>query len=550
MSHDRLDKVLQEAITDGVLPASAVRPIQESRPWPVVLLTALGSWLAVIPLLIILGLMLGEMATRGAGPYIVGSLALGGAVMLFRSRTIPLFIEQLGLPTLMVGGGLLGFGLFIDLPNQAAAAVLALLVAGVVWAVPRAWLRVLLGAAVAVFSGLALLPRSWNLFDRTELSSVWFALHAILAIWLLAGWLQRNVLNTGANARVAAAWESLSVGWILVTLAGLAFWSGMTFLVGASMGGGWADEVARELGPRNGSDLDLTWLRLVSVALAVGAAAWLHFSWPAVRQLWCAGVALVCIALAWLMPSLGAVILALAFCVSGGRWRVAGAASLAAAWIIGAFYYQLSWPFATKALVMAGAGVALGALSWLAWLSARKEAAGHLHEPVTMLTLAPRKVQAGIVFGALAVLLVANIGIWQKEDLIAHGVAIFVELRPVDPRSLMQGDYMQLNFAVPGGFFRSTDEFQEDTRPHVIAKREAGGVAKLQRMEDGTPLAPDEFRIELAPKNGQWVLVTDAWFFKEGEGERWAKAKYGEFRVAADGRALLVGLRGADLKGL
>jgi uncharacterized membrane-anchored protein len=550
MRHDRLDQVLQDAIAAGVLPASAVRPVQENRPWPVVLLTALGSWLAAIPILIVVGLMLSDVATRGAGSYIVGVLALTGAVMLLRARTIPLFVEQLGVPALMVGGGLLGFGLFRDLPNQAAAAVLALIVAGVVWAVPMAWLRVLLGVVVAVFSGLAFLPRSWNFFERTELSSVWFALHAILAIWLIAGWLQRNVLNTGANARFASAWESLSVGWLLVTLAGLAFWSGMTFLVGASMGGGWVNDVMRELGPKHGGNVDLKLLRLTSVALAAGAVAWLQFCWPAMRQVWCAGAALVCIVLAWFMPALGAVLLALAFCVSGGRWRVASAAGLAAAWIIGAFYYQLSWPFATKALVMVGAGAVLGALTWLAWLTARKEASNNAPEHQALSRLATRKVQAGIAFGALAVLLVVNVGIWQKEDLIAHGAAVYVELRPVDPRSLMQGDYMQLNFAVPGGFFGSTEDMQEDTRPHVIARHEAGGVAKLLRMEDDKPLAPEEFRIELSPKNGQWVLVTDAWFFKEGQGARWAKAKYGEFRVAADGRALLVGLRGENLQEL
>jgi uncharacterized membrane-anchored protein len=46
------------------------------------------------------------------------------------------------------------------------------------------------------------------------------------------------------------------------------------------------------------------------------------------------------------------------------------------------------------------------------------------------------------------------------------------------------------------------------------------------------------------------VLVTDAWFFKEGEAERWSRAKYGEFRVGADGRALLVGMRGRNLEKL
>ena len=44
---------------------------------------------------------------------------------------------------------------------------------------------------------------------------------------------------------------------------------------------------------------------------------------------------------------------------------------------------------------------------------------------------------------------VANVGIWQKEQLIAHGQPVFVELAPVDPRSLMQGDYMRLEFRVP-----------------------------------------------------------------------------------------------------
>jgi uncharacterized membrane-anchored protein len=75
-------------------------------------------------------------------------------------------------------------------------------------------------------------------------------------------------------------------------------------------------------------------------------------------------------------------------------------------------------------------------------------------------------------------------------------------------------------------------------------------VATLLRRDTGAPLAPGEFVIELTPKNGQWTVVTDAWFFAEGEAERWAKARYGEFRVDAKGRALLVGLRGAQLETL
>jgi hypothetical protein len=69
-------------------------------------------------------------------------------------------------------------------------------------------------------------------------------------------------------------------------------------------------------------------------------------------------------------------------------------------------------------------------------------------------------------------------------------------------------------------------------------------------LDTGAPLASDELRIELTPKDGRWVLVSDAWFFKEGEVARWEPAKCGEFRVAPDGKALLVGLRGAALNPL
>ncbi|MEO7106236.1 MAG: GDYXXLXY domain-containing protein, partial [Rhodoferax sp.] len=133
------------------------------------------------------------------------------------------------------------------------------------------------------------------------------------------------------------------------------------------------------------------------------------------------------------------------------------------------------------------------------------------------------------------------------EDLIAHGKPLFVPLLPVDPRSLMQGDYMALRFALPNDLSLADAHLQAGQRPHLVARRDARGIATALRSDSGTPLSSDELRIELAPKNGGWMLVTDAWYFKEGEAARWAPAKYGEFRVSPDGRALLVGLRGLNL---
>ena len=548
MSPDRLDVTIQAAIAAGVLPAGAHRPEQDNRPWPVVLLTALGAWLAAVPLLIVVGLLVGDTALRGVSTYAIGAMVLAGAVAMLRFRTLPLFVEQLAVPGLMVGGSLLGYALFRDTPDRIAAVASAALVAAVVWAVPKPWLRVLLGAAAAGLFGLAVAPIHLGFFGRSEWPGVWLALHVLVAIALAGAWVQRTLFNHGAQARLAAAWESLSVGWLLVTLAGLAFWAGMTFLVGSSLGdsGEIASELARELGPKQASALEgIQTLRLASIALALAGAALLAYCWPRMRNTWCAAVALVLVVLAAFMPSLGAVLLVMAYCVTAGRWRVASAAGVAAAWIIGAFYYQLSWLLADKALLLAGAGAVLAGLAW--WAARSKRATT---QTVAVPSANFGKPQLGLALAIVLVLMVANGGIWQKENLIAHGQPLFVPLAPVDPRSLMQGDYMALRFALPNDVFPADIELTAGQRPHVVAKRDARGVAVALRQDPGTLLANDELRIELTPKNGRWVLVTDAWFFKEGEASRWVQAKYGEFRVGADGRALLVGLRGADLAAL
>ena len=326
MSPDRLDAVLQDAIAAGVLPPDARRPEQDNRPWPVVLLTALGAWLAAVPLLIVVGLMVGDAALRGTGTYVIGTLVLAGAVAMLRSRTGPLFVEQLAVPALMVGGCLMGYAFFRDKPDRIAAAASAVLVAAVVWAVPKPWLRVLLGAGAAGLVGLAVAPIHLSVFGRSEWPSVWLALHVLVAVALAGAWMQRALFDGGPEARMAAAWESLSVGWLLVALTGLAFWAGMTFLVGASLGGGgqMAGEIARELGSKQTSALEsMQTLRLASVVLAFAGAAWLAKCWPRVRNAWCAAVALVLVGLAAFMPSLGAVLLVMAYCVAAGRWRVA-----------------------------------------------------------------------------------------------------------------------------------------------------------------------------------------------------------------------------------
>lgn len=548
MSEQRAIRMMEATVAAGLLPSGARMPAQEKqRPWPVVLLTALGAWLAAVPLLGVVGLLLGDVIRQGVGPYVVGVLMLSAAVILLRRPGMPLFVEQLAVPALMVGAGALAFGLFRDMHWRGAVAVLGLLFLGLAASLPRPWLRVLLGAAAAQLVAVGCVVGKPDVFSGGRIDGWWWGWHIALAIWATAMAVQRHLLRDGAKAPIAATVESVSVGWLLATLAGLAWWSGMTFLVGA--GNPVSEAVMREVAA---SGWQAPALRVVSIALASAGAYWLASAWPSLRRPWCMAAAAVLVLLAWFLPALGAVLLALAHCVRSHRWRQSAAAALAAAWIIGGFYYQLAWPLADKALVLVGVGAMLGGLAWWAQRERRGEAAAaEADGSRSAAALHPvGRVHAGIGATALAVLLVANIGIWQKERVIAHGQPVYVSLAPVDPRSLMQGDYMSLRFGLPGQVEDRLEGLVSSHRPCVVVRRDSRGVATVQRLDDGRPLAGDELRIELTPKGGRWTLVTDAWYFKEGEAERWQSARFAEFRVAADGQALLVGLRDADLKPL
>ena len=540
MSQQRVQSLVQDAMAQGLLPTTATVPEQDSRPWPVVLLTALGAWLAVVPLMVVVGLLFGDWLSRSAGYYFVGGLLLVAAVVVLRSRQLPLFAEQMALPALLVGGASLGAGVFRDLHNQVAAVLMAALCLGVAALVPRPWLRVLLGATAAALVALACTAEHTH---RVHSVPVWLAWQGVLVLWLLALWAQQAVLTGGQHARRAAGLEAVAQGWLTTTLAGLAWWAGMSFGVGANLGSGLAGEVARHVAER--APMLSLLPQAGSVVLALLAIGWAARQWPTLRQPWLLAAALVLLGLAWFMPTLGAVLLVLAVCSTSARWRMAGTAALAAAWIVGAFYYQLQWPLVHKALLMMGAGAVLGSLAWWAQRGAGSRAASGAAGSTPQGGQTPR---AAILASGVLVLVVANVGIWQKEDVIRNGQPIYVALAPVDPRSLMQGDYMRLNFSLPTpdaqtGLLRAQ-------RPQVVMRRDARGVATAVRLDKGGTLAPDELRIELTPQDGRWMLVTDAWFFTEGEAARWAPARFGEFRVNASGQALLVGLRGADLQPL
>ena len=149
----------------------------------------------------------------------------------------------------------------------------------------------------------------------------------------------------------------------------------------------------------------------------------------------------------------------------------------------------------------------------------------------------------------LAVLALVNYGIHQREQLLTRGQVVLLELAPVDPRSLMQGDYMRLNFAVAAEAF-PFERRQALSDGHVVVAVGTNRVGRFRRLADGRPLAPGEIALRYRMRGGQPNFATNAFFFEEGSADTYAGAAFGEFRVDRDGEMILTGLRDASLRPL
>lgn len=144
--------------------------------------------------------------------------------------------------------------------------------------------------------------------------------------------------------------------------------------------------------------------------------------------------------------------------------------------------------------------------------------------------------------GAVLVLAGINYSIYAKEQIKRHGEVIYLELAPVDPRSLMQGDYMALRFAVAAEIARRhvRDNF-------VSLQLDSSRVARISDLGS----SPGTLRLHYRMRNGQAWIGTNAYFFEEGSASRFTPARFGKFRVdPRSGEAVLVALCDAQLNEL
>jgi len=189
-----------------------------------------------------------------------------------------------------------------------------------------------------------------------------------------------------------------------------------------------------------------------------------------------------------------------------------------------------------------------------------------------------------LLTGILSLIYVNGIA-WRYATIRSEGNLVYLKLAPVDPISLVQGQYMQLRFDLElnGAELQESDHhlFTENPNADVLAvlKLDGNRVGTTTRLIREHPSdstieeldheygaigyallrveVDDEFQSYVreasddskdGPRSFSIKLRQNSFLFEENTPERYTDARYGIFRVTGSGEYVLVDLAGQDFK--
>lgn len=514
--------MLQEhKLVTGELPT----PDQMNSPWYIRALSGAAGWLASLFLLGFIGLGLSDLfvKTELITLSLIGMTLIGIAYGIFRQVRDNEFMLQLALSFSLCGQALIAIawldGAYGDtfpwLMLSVLQVALALIVPNFLHRVLSSW-----------FSALALF---WALKSGgfAELGSI-----PILLTFAVL-WLKEEQWDKHRRL-----FEALGYG---LALALIHINGHLLFL----------DEFARWRGELNTT--------LISVVTSVGLFLVFVFCLKELYRsldirfqgeslLWTITGSLAFIALTLVIPAAACAVLIIVIGFACQRKALLAMGVLTLLCFLSWYYYSLEQSLLFKSLVLITCGVAALLCLFILEIRRKKTHTKISRENTVLSThLDLRKVCAFAT--AIIILASANYSIYQKENQIANGRSVYLKLAPVDPRSLMQGDYMRLRFDMETKISALIDtKTAKDEK--VIVDIKDKGVGELSELYTGQTLANNQILMQYRVRNGRIKFATNAWFFQEGTAEHFAKAEYGEFKVDAAGSLLLVAMRDKNLEKL
>lgn len=498
----------------------------EITPWYIRILQGFAGWLAALFLLGFLGFGVAGLFDNGPVLLFMGLLLNGSAYVYYRNNQGSDFFDQLVLAFSLTGQFLVAFGLFetFDFRSRQWMVVLAVY-QFILVLIMRQYLHRFLSTwfgIIALFWG----------FEGLVYSGVGSALVAALLVWIWldkSGWQERKAFYEPIGYALALALLQLNVHshlWLLDL-----FWY-----------------------RRDASGLLLEWGGPLRAVLNTGVLS--YFVWriageqgislqqPAGRLTLLGLLLLLLLAFPILGLSSAVLLLLLGYARQKPVLQVMG--GLALLGFVGWYYHNMQTTLLIKSLVMMATGLGLLVGWWLVrrFLGTPNNAA---QAAESGLTLNSRSGALGHRLAALLTLAVALIGvnhaIWTKERHISDGRMVLLELAPVDPRSIMQGDYMRLRFAIANDIRQVVSASKTPNMEGLVWVRlDEQGVGRFVGLEKPESMTEDVLGMQFRVRNSRVQFATNAFFFQEGDAKKFDQARYGAFRVAADGELLLTAM--------
>ena len=133
-----------------------------------------------------------------------------------------------------------------------------------------------------------------------------------------------------------------------------------------------------------------------------------------------------------------------------------------------------------------------------------------------------------------------------------------MELAPVDPRSLLQGDYMTLNYDITdkaqeiifNGIYDSKDEnnkFLDMRKGYIVVSLDENKVAKFVKLSKEKTDEKDLLFIAYKTNGYDVNINVNSYLFQEGTGDKYEDARYSKVVLVGD-KLRLVDLRDKDFK--
>lgn len=495
--------------------------LSAAGPWYIGLMQGFAGWFAALFMLGFVASMFGWLFRfdNELALLAVGGACCAAAYLLFRTHMGSIFFGQLGMAVSLAGQMMVAWGLldWFSLEGASGFFLLAAFQAVLTFVMPNYLHRVMTCwfALIALFMAL-------NMLGIFGLGA------AVCAVLFVLVW-----INDSHWGRFIAVWEPIGFGLALALVqfnGYLIFGDPVFMFMGQEVSAFW-----------------LQWSLWINSAMLVVAAA-LLFQLIQKRyqlsvqtragQLLIAGMALLVLS-GFIAQGTSAALLILLVGFLQQRRALMGLGALALLGFFSWYYYSLHATLLVKSLILIGSGAVL--------LLARL-AVGYLlsrpFKPVVLGIFALPALTRGkriALTALLAIVVLVNFTVWQREALLSSGQSVLLPLAPVDPRSLMQGDYMRLRFALERDVEKALPEGQ--TEGVAVVALDANQVGQFVRLDDGTVLAEGQARLQFRIRHGDIQFATNAFFFQEGEAETFEQARFGEFRVDDAGALLLNTLR-------